>query len=234
MEQFSINTSQNVSIVESYASIGERITATVIDLAIMGSYMIVVSLVITLSREWLISFILSIPVLVYHPMFEMYNDGQSPGKRAMRIKVVAEDGTAPSFASIFIRWVFRLIDITLSFGSAGTIFIVTGKKNQRLGDLTAGTILIRNRPKPNMGSIFVQLPDAYSPQYPQVKMLSEEDIHTVREVLDFLKSTRMNQESVLYAHKTKKMLLKKMNLDSKQKTDEFLKTVLRDYNYYNQ
>ncbi len=232
MEQFTIQTSQNVGIVQAYASIGERITAAIIDYCIMGTYLFATLVIGGLSKSGFGIIILGIPVLVYHLLFETFMNGQSPGKSVMKIRVVSENGTALSFTNIFIRWVFRLIDITISLGSIATIFIISSKKKQRIGDLTAGTILIRTKQKRSR-SLFVELPEDYALVYPQVSLLNEKDIQVVNEVLDFLNSSKMNEESRFYAYNAKKRLVDKMGIDTNQKAFEFLETIMRDYNFLN-
>ena len=233
MEQFTIQTSQNVGIEQVYASIGERIMAAIIDYAIMWAYFTLTIVLPGLLHKGAVIMILGLPVILYHLIFELTMNGQSPGKSIMKIKVISEDGTAPGFTNTFIRWVFRLIDITMTMGSVASIFIITGKKNQRLGDLTAGTILIRTRQKSTGRSFFTELPEDYTPVYPQVSMLQEKDIRVVKEVLDFLKSSKQNEESRFFAYNTRKRLEEKMGIKTNQKAFEFLDTVLMDYNYLN-
>ncbi|MFB6319253.1 RDD family protein [Saccharicrinis sp. FJH54] len=231
MEQFTINTSQNISIEQPLASIGERIIANLIDYAIMGAYYFVTMVITGLAKNQTILLIFSIPVLLYHLIFEQFMNGQSPGKNVMNIRVYNENGTSASFVSIFIRWVFRLVDIALLFGSVATVFIVGTKKNQRLGDIVGKTILLRTKQKKVRGSMFLKLPQNYSMQFPEVEMLEETDIRTINEVIQFLQNTNQNQESQLFALKTKDAVSKKMGIRSDLKPVQFLITIMKDYNY---
>ncbi|MFB6342498.1 RDD family protein [Saccharicrinis sp. FJH62] len=231
MEQFTINTSQNISIEQPLASIGERIIANLIDYAIMGAYYFVTMVITGLAKEQTVLMIFSIPVLFYHLVFEQFMNGQSPGKSVMNIRVYSEEGTSASFVSIFIRWVFRLIDVMLLFGSIATLFIVGTKKNQRLGDIVGKTILLRTKQKKVRGSMFLNLPENYTMKFPEVEMLSEEDIRTVNDVIQFLRKTNQNHESQLFALKTKDAIIKKMEVQTDLKPVEFLITVMKDYNY---
>lgn len=231
MEQFTIQTTQNISIEQPLASIGERITATIIDFAIMGAYLIITLVVTGLSEHRLASIIFSSPLLFYHLVFELAMNGQSPGKSIMKIRVLAEDGSAPTFTSIFIRWLFRLIDITMMFGAIATLFIISTKKNQRLGDITGRTILLSTQVRKKFGSMLYNLPSDYKLRYSEVEMLSDNDIHVIREVINFLQKTVQNEESRLYALKTKASIIKKTGIQTNQNPDEFLITLLKDYNY---
>jgi uncharacterized RDD family membrane protein YckC len=231
MEQFTINTAQNISIEQPLASIGERILANLMDYAIMAAYYFVTLFVTGLIRNHTFLILFSMPVLFYHLIFELSMNGQSPGKKVMNIRVFSENGSSASFLSIFIRWVFRLVDVSLFFGSIATVFIVGTRKNQRLGDLAGRTILLRTRQKKMSGSMYINLPENYTLQYPEVSNLSEKDLNVVREVVGFLTKTNKNDDSQLYALKTKTMLTKKMGIESSLKPDLFLVTLLKDYNY---
>lgn len=231
MEQFTIQTAQNIGIEQPLASIAERILATFIDFAIIGAYLIVMFGIAGLTNDYVIMFLVMLPVLFYHLFFEFTMNGQSPGKRALSIKVVSENGAIVSFTSIFIRWVFRLIDIATMFGSIATLFIVFSEKNQRLGDIVGKTILIRTKQQKNDKSIYYELQENYSVQFPEVEKLSEEDIKTLNEVLAFLRNTSRNDESKLFASKTKALLEKKMGIDAKYPPEAFLITLKKDYNF---
>lgn len=231
MEQFTIQTSQNISIEQSLASIAERIVATIIDYAIMGSYLILTLGIAGLTENYVVTFFVMLPVMFYHLVFELTMNGQSPGKKAMNIKVVSEEGAIVSFTSTFARWVFRIIDITMMFGSIATLFIIFGKKNQRLGDIVGKTILIRTKQRKKTKSIYYDLPKNYTLQFPEVEKLSEQDIKTLNEVLSFLRSSFRNEESKSYAIKTKALLEKKMGIESGFPPEAFLIALKKDYNY---
>lgn len=232
MNNYSINTVQNISIDHSFASIGERIGAVLIDFIILGSYGLVISLFISiLADQVLLSFILVLPVLFYNFMFEIFMNGQSPGKKVMNIKVVSENGSNPSFVSYFLRWVFRLIDIALLFGSVATLSILITNKKQRLGDMSAGTILIRTGRKLKTKSIYVQLPENYKPTFQGLTMLKEKDIYTVKEVIDFLNKDNESGDARTFALKTKESLELKLGIKSDLRALEFLQTIMKDYNF---
>lgn len=100
MNSIDINTSQNVNISFDPASIGERILAFIIDMVIKVAYFVVIYLVIAyifglkllkITDQWslmAIFAIISLPVNLYTLLFESFMEGQTPGKRIMKIKVV--------------------------------------------------------------------------------------------------------------------------------------------------
>ena len=136
MVELQINTTQNVNINFTAASVGERILAYGIDWIIKIAYIIVVyQLVFNLFRvdaliadmdNWskiaiYISFYL--PVVLYTLIFETLLDGQTPGKRILKIKVVKIDGYQASLADFLIRWFFRIVDLNMMSGVVALIAI---------------------------------------------------------------------------------------------------------------
>lgn len=85
--------------------------------------------------------ILTFPVYIYPVVFESLMEGQTPGKRLMKIRVVKIDGYQAGFGDYMIRWIFRIIDVSFA-GIVGLISMVVSKNNQRLGDIASGTAVI--------------------------------------------------------------------------------------------
>lgn len=84
----------------------------------------------------------------YYIGFEAYWNGQSPGKRVLHIRVVADDGLPASFGKIVTRNLMRLIDMQASY-AVGLIAMFVSPEEKRLGDIVAGTLVIReSRPRP--------------------------------------------------------------------------------------
>ena len=161
MDNIAIQTSQNISIEQSIASVGERIVAAMIDYFFVAAYVFIVSLYSTMSDSPLVFFLIMIPVMFYHLISELAMDGQSWGKKIMKIKVVKIDGTGAGFTAYLIRWVFRLVDILVFFGAISTIVIILNGKEQRLGDMAANTTVIRLKEKQLSETIFPRLPVNY-------------------------------------------------------------------------
>jgi uncharacterized RDD family membrane protein YckC len=77
----------------------------------------------------------------YYMLFEGLWNGQTPGKRQQKIRVVKVDGQPIGWAQAVIRNLLRIVD-ELFYYAIGVLFILTTKKSQRLGDLAAGTIVL--------------------------------------------------------------------------------------------
>jgi uncharacterized RDD family membrane protein YckC len=232
MENIAIQTSQNIAIEQTLASVGERIVATAIDYAFYIIYFIILSIFKGSNGMSVALAILIIPVVFYHLISESTMNGQSWGKKIMKIKVVKIDGTEANFGSYFIRWIFRLVDITMFFGAVSTLVIILNGKGQRLGDIAANTTVIRLKDKFLTDTIYTKLPDDYILVHSQVNKLTDSDVYTIREVLNFLKKSGHSPASVNMVDKAKSALETKMGIQSEMQSEKFLTTIMHDYNYF--
>jgi len=238
MESLTVETTQNVDIEFQLASVGDRIIAFFLDGFFTFCYAIIVSLIIGNTGDsfnWLLILLL-LPVLFYHLLCELFFSGQSFGKMIMKLRVVKKDGSELTFGSCFIRWLFRLIDIAISQGLVALLTIVINGKGQRLGDLAANTTVLKLDGKSHLNdTIYMDLKDDYVPSYPEVQKLSDGDMQTIKEVL-LLAAKDSSYTSIGAPHplviKTKEVVLKKMNVETKMPGKDFLNTLLKDYNYY--
>ncbi len=153
-----IMTPESVPITLELAGLGSRFIALIVDSLIIGVILLLVTfggLGIASSIEgnetlyaiFAVLYIVGSFLLLfgYFVLFEVKNNGQTPGKKAASVRVIREDGQPVNFAAASIRAiVFILLDITL-FGLPGMICIIVSKKNQRIGDIAAGTLVVRSR-----------------------------------------------------------------------------------------
>lgn len=245
MVELQINTTQNVNINFIAASVGERILAYIIDLVIKIAYVVVVYQItfnlfeidrmIDDMDQWsqiaiIVSFYL--PVVFYSLIFETFLDGQTIGKRIMKIKVVKIDGYQAALADYLVRWFFRIIDLNMMSGLVALIAIVTSKKSQRLGDMTAGTSVITLKNNININhTILEELDDSYTPSYPNVIKLSDNDARIIKETYVRAKASR-DYETLT---KLRKKIIEVVEIKDFNDTDiQFIDTILKDYNYYTQ
>jgi len=246
MVELQINTTQNVNIKFTAASVGERILAYGIDWLFKIAYAIVVyQIMFKLLKidelvkdmdNWsqaavFITFYL--PVIFYTLIFETLLDGQTPGKRILKIKVVKIDGYQASLSDFIVRWIFRIVDLNMMSGVVALIAIITSPKNQRLGDMTAGTSVITLKNNVNIShTILEDLKQDYVPTYPMVIKLSDNDARIIK---DTFKTARKSKDyKTLIKLRTKIVEVLELK-ELKHNTDhEFIDTVLKDYNYYTQ
>ena len=134
MSELTINTTQNVAIKFQAASIGDRMLASFIDILIKIAYIIVIYfIIIELTGiksilndldQWSamsIMIVILFPTFVYSLFLESMLEGQTFGKRILKIKVVKIDGYQASFGDYLIRWLFRVIENNVMFGLIGLI-----------------------------------------------------------------------------------------------------------------
>lgn len=236
-----IITSHYVSITQTPAGVGERVVARMIDMVCLMVYIWALATATTFLADigyggipellvMIIFFLLLSPCIFYSLNCEYFFGGQSIGKRIMRIRVVMADGSSPTLGAILLRWVFMMVDIY--FMCMGIVFIICTRRHQRLGDLAAGTMVIRT---PRIDQMHLTLADFnyamddYQPLYPEVQQLSLGQIDVIE---------RMLNDKVVYADEQLERLALKIEqmLDIKRTATmdatTFLETLYHDYQYY--
>jgi uncharacterized protein YsxB (DUF464 family) len=170
--------------------------------------------------------IILIPFTFYHLLSELFLNGQSIGKRIMKIKVVKLNGTQPSIGSYIARSMFRIIDDSI----VGLITIAVSKNSQRFGDMAAGTTVIELAKKVTLRDTILSLQESdYQIVYSQVALMNDTDINTIKEVLDF--HSKQNQPKLLEALASK--IKTKYAIQSTAEDNwNFLNTLLKDYSHY--
>jgi uncharacterized RDD family membrane protein YckC len=141
MGQIEIGTSQNVGIRYEAANVMERILATVIDAVIMlgvliGLYVTVIMIAVngtfdSSTTEVLGWVFLGIGILdvLYPVLCETFWNGQTIGKRMMRLRVMRVDGTQPRIVDYFLRWLIGLVEIVLTSGAVAAILIMASQSS---------------------------------------------------------------------------------------------------------
>lgn len=242
MEKLQISTTQNVNIDYQLASVGDRILAYLIDAFIQISAVVLLVLIFQFGfgiQEWWLSLVI-LPLMFYHLLCEAFLNGQSFGKMVMKIRAIKIDGSELRFVDCALRWLFRLVDFNLPFVGAfvGLLVIIIGGKGQRVGDIVAKTTVLKIDPKGSLNdTAYVEIEEGYTPTYPEVMNLSETDLQTVKEVLNLIqKNNSYNNIGAPHplALKTKEVVLKKLNIETKLSAKDFLTLILKDYNYYHQ
>ncbi|HVB71441.1 MAG TPA: RDD family protein [Acidimicrobiales bacterium] len=149
-------TPEGVSLDVVLAGIGSRFMAFVIDSILLAIVLVVVNVALfagfssnTRSDKILTAGLSLLTFLLifagYFIVCEMLWSGRSIGKRAAGIRVVSATGVAEGFWSILLRNIARLIDFLPIFYIVGSISILASANNQRIGDMLANTIVIRER-----------------------------------------------------------------------------------------
>ncbi|MGY5850818.1 RDD family protein [Salegentibacter sp. F14] len=234
MDNFQIETAQNISIQQNVAGVGDRILAFIVDSFILGIYLILSSFMISgtgldSAGEFVYYLILGVPLLLYYLLWESLWNGQTPGKKILQLRVVKIDGSRPELSNFVIRWLLRLIDISISSGAIAVVSILLNGKGQRLGDIAAGTTVISEKKQIGLeNSLGVDLPEDYRPLYPQVSMLSDSDI---QEVKNLYGNARISGNHQIIIELSKK-LAQILDITPQQQPRDFVQQVITDYNFY--
>src|ERR1044071_2721433 len=161
-ETLIIETPERVPLHFALASIGNRFIACAIDHTIQIVTLITVAIFfaiisdapslgsrLTNAPKWVIALLVVIQFLIfngYFAVFEWIWRGQTPGKRWLKLRVIREDGRPISFFEAMIRNLLRVVDFIFPpFYSIGLISVFATERDQRVGDLVAGTVVVRER-----------------------------------------------------------------------------------------
>ena len=141
------------------AGIGSRFVALLVDTLIWAAGLVVLMLVLwafqpaleafsNLSYQWavaIVTFALFFLNWGYFTLFEAFNNGRTPGKRVARIRVIQQSGRGIGLFESMARNFVRYVDQIPFFYAVGVITMFVTRQHQRLGDLAAGTLVVRDR-----------------------------------------------------------------------------------------
>lgn len=223
-----IRTSQNVSLAYDPASVGDRILGAMLDyLVIFGWVLLVFGLParLNLTPGTFYIFVGLFPVALYDLLSEWFLNGRSIGKIAMGIRVVMLDGSQPGLGAYLLRWLLRIVESVAFLGGVVPIITVAvNGKGQRLGDIAAGTTVVKLKPVVSLEDVLIRpLPANYVLQFPDVRMLSDRDISIVRQSL--------HQGDDWVIKRTTDKIKQVTGLQSDLPDRVFLETVISDYQF---
>ncbi len=162
MDQY--QTSEKVKINYEIASVPLRIAAYCVDLAFQGITFFAVyiimfvffsgGMVLSTFTNKIVSYVLMIIgllllllavlfIIFYRLFFEIIWKGQTPGKKFLKIRVINDDGTYLKVIPAILRNLFRIVDMLPIYNITGLITMLINKNNKRIGDIVAGTIVIK-------------------------------------------------------------------------------------------
>lgn len=243
MFKLAIKTSQNIPLFFNPASISQRLLAFLVDNIIISGYITFLIFIIRIFKlheyitnfdVWSLSAIFSIilaPVALYKPVCESFMEGQTFGKKLIKIKIIKINGYNASFLDFIIRWFLGFFEIYfLPFVSI--ISIIISKYNQRLGDYASGCAVISLKNTTNIShSILVEVEEEYTPYftYNQIIMFSDNDVQIIKNYYDL--AVKKNQ------WKTFERLYEKIESISGKKAEnitniEYINRFLKDYSFH--
>lgn len=236
MDNFQIETAQNVNIFQNAAGVGERILAFLIDVLIMGFYVFLIIMLFTnihLSNgfDMVVGVTVGLPIFLYHLLWETLWNGRSPGKAVMKLRVVKLDGSKPAFSNYMLRWLLRIIDITATSGGLALVTILLNGKGQRIGDLAASTTVITEKATVSFSqTILMDIPENYEPYYPQVTVFKDSEMQTIKNI--FMEARYNGNHNIIL--KLAYRVSNVMEVKLEETPIKFIDKVIKDYNYYTQ
>ena len=232
--KFNINTSQNVNIELKIAGVGDRLVAVAIDYFILTGVSIGFMLLfsaITLSDDIqiIVFAIYGFVALLYHFFMEWLFKGQTIGKKYRKIRVIHKNGSTASVFQLLIRNLIRFID---SIYGLGLLVIFFTKKSQRLGDLAAATVVVKDGKATNLSeTAYTDIAENYKPTFSKLEILrlDEKDMEMIKEITD----RSIEQMNWPLVEMLSEKIKKKAEINSTDLRNlDFLKTVLKDFQVY--
>ena len=253
MPVIQIATPFNIDIEFEIAEFYKRMLAYLIDFILLILYMFSILYLlyggfkVGEGSRGLVLIVLVIPTLFYTTLSEILMNGQTVGKKLLKIKVVSLDGGEPTLGQYLLRWFMRFYEwgfivFTLfwSNGYTGFVWLFIGgitsviimgisHKNQRLGDIVAGTVVVNTKSNLTVNdTIFMNVTETnYKVLFPEVMRLSDRDINTIKNVIS--QTTRNNHYDMCNRVAIKVQGVLKVSTD--MYALDFLEKILEDYNY---
>ncbi len=259
MPLIKISTIFNIDLEFEIAPVYKRILAYLLDFTVLLLYIISMKYLyyngVDVTDDYMNKRIgmdiltISLPMLLYSFVSEVLMHGQTLGKKLFNIRVISLSGGEPSISQYLTRWMFRVFEwpfffgyimfsgtaftayiiITLFLGLGVAIIIATTRKNQRLGDVAANTVVVDTRSDYSVNdTVFMDIKEEnYEVKFPEVLRLSDRDINTIKNVLDVTYKNRQHELSERVALKVQNVL----NISTDMPAESFLQKLLSDYNY---
>jgi uncharacterized RDD family membrane protein YckC len=186
-----IATPEGVDVELTLAGIGSRFIAAILDLLVQGAVILAAAIALgvlggggtglAVAAFSIIGFLV---FFAYDVLFEVRSRGRTLGKRWTGLRVVRTGGRPITFVPSCVRNVMRVVDILPAFYAIGMVSIFATARNQRLGDLAAGTLIVRERSggirsAPTAAALAPGTEDGWD-----VSSVSARDVGTVRQFLD--------------------------------------------------
>ncbi|UOE50168.1 RDD family protein [Mucilaginibacter sp. SMC90] len=235
MQTITVHTTQNIDIDYEIAGLGERIVARIIDYAIfIAFYFIFIFLIVGKMPETALiicGIIMAVIFVFYDLACETLLNGQSVGKRIMKIRVISLNGSRPRFGQYLLRWLMRMVDFGITLNLGALLCALVTENGQRIGDVVAGTAMVKTHPRTKIDSLtFRPSDDDYEPAFKEVVELNDNDVRLIADVIhNYMKTYNA---VVVYNMALKlKEHLKISALPPDMNDLQFLQAIVKDYSH---
>ncbi|MGE8495894.1 MAG: RDD family protein [Pseudomonas sp.] len=143
--RYHVETPEGIDLILRPAGLVPRALAFAVDLLIRGLFLLVVYVVLGTLGQFgmgLATILLFLVTWWYMVLFEVFNQGRSPGKQLLGLRVVHDDGTPVGWAASLTRNLLRFVDILPFAYTLGIISCLNHRAFKRLGDIAAGTLVV--------------------------------------------------------------------------------------------
>jgi uncharacterized membrane protein SpoIIM required for sporulation/uncharacterized RDD family membrane protein YckC len=197
--RLAIETPEHVVIELELAGLGSRMAAAALDWVVLVFLLVLVNFVFIAFADlagkgagtWVIAFAVILNFTAfwgYFLLFEALNGGRTPGKKYLGIRVVMDTGHPVTFGAAAVRNLVRLADAQPAFSYlVGLGFVLFHGQNKRLGDMVAGTIVIRDRPHEARLAVQPAAPEA-EPVEAGAPELTDDEYRLLSQVMERLDS----------------------------------------------
>jgi uncharacterized RDD family membrane protein YckC len=189
-DRVTIATPEGIELELILAGVGSRFAAELLDIVVqLGAIFALAIILGPLGNNGfaVAAFLIAVFFIVfaYDIVLETWNRGRSVGKLAAGLRVVRVGGEAEGFLTASVRNFLRIVDFLPAFYVVGVISILATSRNQRLGDLAAGTLVVRER-RPALTPAATYIPPPAPAPYLEwdVSAISPEDVATLRQFLE--------------------------------------------------
>ena len=193
-DRISVATPEGVTLEVTLAGVGSRFVAGVIDQLLRWSVLLAlvtllaileVSIGNGLTGAGVVAIIIGVFFVQfgYDVLFETLASGRTPGKRWTGLRVVKKGGTPVGFLASALRNILRIVDSLPGFYLVGILSVMFTANNQRLGDLAAGTIVVRERRQSTALPAAAAVPAPADSALYDVSAVSAEELATARRFL---------------------------------------------------
>lgn len=261
-QNYTIDTPESVTFAYEIAGIGNRFIAALIDTGLIALALTLLNLLVYAvlglagdltigvllgdeAPSWLGGLAIALYALLnfaiywgYYILFELLWNGQTPGKRAVKIRVLRLDGNPAGFSEVLLRNLVRPVDFLPGGYGLGLLVMLLNTKGRRLGDLAAGTLVIREMADVSLAALSAapnapqrEVDEALLLAFPHIRRLSSADYELIQETLARFRRGRISHRAV---EKLAQVMATRLEMDPPRGWDPALKFLQQAATAYRQ
>lgn len=235
-DRITVRTPEGVDLELTLAGAGSRMAAAVIDgiaqiAAVLVTLVVLAGLGAAVGEDAALlllgvaSLTITVIIIGYYVLFEVLAGGRTPGKMAMGIRVVSTEGGPVTLSGSMVRNLIRIVDFLPSFYGVGLVSVLVTRKNQRLGDLAARTVVVRDR-QPEVGDLVDLTVEPVAAARWDVSAVTADEVALVRRYLSRRRSLTPDRREQIAGQIAAKLRPKVGGVEGVLGDEEFLERLL--------